>query len=97
MIDPTPGNQLAGAVRLNKKLGSEQQVGEIGTTIAGQGSNTKFRDADRVAQNHGGDSASWVKKSSSSHTAPDGTKFETHWVENIKTGQRVEHKTMFGK
>ena len=24
-----------------------------------------------------------------------GTRFETHWVENIKTGQRVEFKTKF--
>ena len=30
---------------------------------------------------------------SSSYTAPDGTKFETHWYENVRTGQRVEFKT----
>jgi len=36
-----------------------------------------------------------AKMSSNSYTAPDGTKFETHWVENIKTGERVEFKTKF--
>ena len=54
-----------------------------------------FRDAGRVAQEYGGNPADWVKKTSSSYTARDGVQFETHWVENIKTGQRVEFKTKF--
>lgn len=44
---------------------------------------------------HGGHAADWVKKSSSSHTARDGVTFETHWVENVRTGQHVEFKTKF--
>ena len=54
-----------------------------------------FRDALRVAGDHGGDAADWVKKSSSSYAARDGVRFETHWVENVKSGQRVEFKTKF--
>ncbi|WP_198949576.1 RHS repeat-associated core domain-containing protein [Halovibrio salipaludis] len=83
------------AIKLNKQLGSQQQLGETGSTIAGQGSKQSFRDADRVAREHGGSAEDWVKKSSSSHEAPDGTRFETHWSENVRTGQRVEHKTKF--
>lgn len=36
----------------------------------------------------------WVKKVSSSFTALDGVKFETHWVENLKTGERILEKTV---
>jgi len=64
-----------------------------GTVIAGPGAKKPFRDADRAAKTYGGEPSDWVKKSSTSHTAPDLTKFETHWIENIKTNQRFEFKT----
>jgi hypothetical protein len=70
-------------------------MGEVGTTMAGAGARVPFRDATRVAKEHGGNAADWVKKSSSSYTARDGATFETHWVENVRTGQRVEFKTKF--
>lgn len=82
-----------GAVLLKKSLASAEQMGEVGTAIAGKGSKVAFRDAGRVASKYGGDAADWVKKTSSSYSAADGVKFETHWVENIKTGKRVEYKT----
>jgi len=82
-------------LNLNKSLASQAQMGEAGTTMAGAGARVPFRDAQRVANEHGGNAADWVKKSSSSYTAKDGTRFETHWVENVKTGQRVEFKTKF--
>jgi len=84
---------VADAVQLKKALASEQQMGEIGEVIAGSGSEAVFRDAQRVATQYGGEAGDWVKMSSSSYAAPDATKFATHWVENIKTGQRVEFKT----
>lgn len=84
------------ALNLSKSLASQQQVGESGKVIAGKGSNTVFRDAAKVAQQYGGQAADWVKKTSSSFTAADGTKFQTHWVENIKTGAREMYKTVFG-
>lgn len=83
----------ANATKLNKQLGSQQQLGEKGTTIAGPGAKRSFRDADRAARDHGGNPADFVKKRSSAHTASDGTKFRTHFIENTKTGQRFEHKT----
>lgn len=63
--------------------------------MAVQGTNVPFYNANRVAQQYGGNASDWVKMRSSSHLAPDGTRFETHWVENIRTGQRVEFKTKF--
>jgi hypothetical protein len=41
---------------------------------AGASARIPFRDAARVAKEHGGNAADWVKKSSSSHTARDGAK-----------------------
>ena len=90
-MDVRPAN----ATKLNKQLASQQQLGEKGTTIAGPGAKQPFRDAKRAARDHGGDPADFVKKSSSSHATPGGTKFETHFIENTKTGQRFEHKTIF--
>ncbi len=82
-------------LNLSKQLASEAQMGEVGTSMAGAGGRATFRDAGRVAAEYGGDAADWSKKSSSTFTAKDGTKFETHWVENSKTGQRYEYKTKF--
>jgi len=85
----------ADLVNLEKQLASQAQMGEVGEIMAGAGGRVAFRDAQRVAQAHGGDAADWVKKKSSSYLSRDGTRFETHWVENIRTGQRVEFKTKF--
>lgn len=91
----TGAESAADAVTLSKSLASQAQMGEEGIKMAGVGARVRFRDAERVAREHGGNAADWVKMSSSSHSARDGTIFETHWVENIKTGQRVEFKTKF--
>jgi RHS repeat-associated protein len=88
-------NNAADGLRLNKSLASQSQMSESGTIMAGSGGRVAFRDAQRVAEQYGGNASDWVKKTSSSYTARDGTQFETHWVENIKTGQRVEFKTKF--
>jgi RHS repeat-associated protein len=88
-------NNAADAVRLRKSLASKEQMTEVGTVMAGPGGRVPFRDASRVADLHGGNAADWVKKTSSSYLAPDGTRFETHWVENIRTAERVEFKTKF--
>ncbi len=85
----------ANGVKLNKQLGSQQQLEEKGTTIAGPGAKDPFRGANKAAEKYGGNPSDYVKKSSSSHIAPDGTKFETHFIENTRTEQRFEHKTKF--
>lgn len=82
-------------LNLQKALAVEAQMAEVGTIMAGPGGRTAFRNAPRVAQQYGGSPDDWVKKTSSSYTAADGTTFETHWVENIHTGQRVEFKVKF--
>jgi hypothetical protein len=78
---------------LQKQLTSENQLNSAGEDIAGGQSGTEFRNADRVAKQYGGNAEDWVKKSSEKAVMEDGTYIETHWVENIKTGQRVEAKT----
>jgi hypothetical protein len=92
----TGAENAANGFRLGQQLASEAQMGEAGITVAGGGTNSAFRGAQRVADEFGGSAADWVKKSSSSYTSKNGSQFETHWVENVKTGQRVEFKTKLG-
>lgn len=62
-------------------------------TIAGGGSGTAFRDAERIAGTYGGRAADWAKMSSAGKwTDRMGRQFETHWVENVRTGVKVEAK-----
>ena len=95
------GGVAAGAARsaswfnkLGKFLASRHQMSEAGRVIAGEGSKSLFRNAATYARKYGGQAADWVKKSSGTYTARDGTRFETHWVENLKTGERLDFKTM---
>jgi len=88
-------SETAEFAKLSKKLASEAQLSERGISIAGSGTSNVFRDAERVAAEHGGTAADWVKKTSKSYKAPDGTSIQTHWAENVSTGQRVEFKTVF--
>lgn len=85
-----PGNGL----KLNKQLGSQQQLGERGIPIAGAGSKTPLRDSNRLAHEYGSNVSDWTKRSSTRHKAPDGRSFQTHWYENSATGMRVEPKTI---
>ena len=64
-----------------------------GTIMIGPGSPKIFRDAALIAQKYGGQALDWVKKTSSTFTAADGTTFQTHWVENIENGLQVLFKT----
>lgn len=91
----TGANSATNALRLAKSLASEAQMSEGGTVIAGGQSGTVFRNAIRFVQQHGGELADWVKKTSSSFTASDGVSFQTHWVENVVTGFRTAWKTVF--
>jgi filamentous hemagglutinin len=90
-------HDAAEAVRLQKRLASEQQVGEIlsgeAKSIVGAGSKGGLRDAGRLAEQHGGKAGDWAKVRSSSFTAKDGTQFEIHAYRNTKTGQTVGRKT----
>lgn len=100
------GAYVAGAVGIEATIGitataaktiaSKQQIGQEGKIIAGPGSNAIFRNAKYIVQDYGGEVVDWVKKTSTSFKAPDGTSFQTHWVENLKTGERVLYKTKLG-
>lgn len=90
-------HNASNALKLSKSLASEAQMSEKGTVIAGEGANSAFRNASKAADSYGGKASDWVKKSSSSYTAKDGTKFETHWLENTSTGERQEFKTILEK
>lgn len=68
-----------------------------GTPIAGAGSQSALRDADRLAAQYGGDPGDW-QKVTSGHYSPPGSSgaqngFETHAYQNSKTGQVVEMKS----
>jgi RHS repeat-associated protein len=81
-------------VNLKKQLASDEQLGESGTTIIGRPRDQRILDvAPRLTQEYGGNPEDWVKKSSTSYKPADGSHVETHWYENIETGQRVEYKT----
>jgi RHS repeat-associated protein len=74
-------------VKLTQQLASEAQLSQAGRTII-----RNLRSGPRLAQQYGGRAADWVKKSSSSFSK-NGKTFETHWYQNVSTGQRVEFKT----
>ncbi len=84
---------------LIRQLTSMEQMASEGEVMAGGKSGVPFRDAPRIAAEYGGDPADWVKKNSKTGltrqfpNSPYTQQIETHWVENLKTGQRVEMKT----
>lgn len=84
------------AVILRRQLSSSLQMKESHRIIAGSRSGTKFRDVDRIVETYGGMKEDWVKMSSSKidATTYDSLELETHWIENLKTGQKVEFKTI---
>ena len=84
---------------LNRSLASEQQMGEEGTTIAGEGSDPyrEFDNAQQAAERYGRNAEDWVKKTSTSYDPGTDPQFETHWLENLRTGERTEFKTKFPK
>lgn len=88
-------NSATSGVNLAKSLASQQQIGQVGKIIAGAESKIEFRDAVKLAQQLGGDAANLVKKVSDTYVAVDGTKFQTHWVEDIATGTKSIFKTVF--
>lgn len=92
---PRPASSPRSGQDLNRQLSSEAQMGEKGQAIAGTGTGKDLRVADRLARDYGGDAAEWQKRTSSHHGDPGGRGFETHWYENIRTGDRVEFKTKF--
>ncbi|MDX6240569.1 MAG: hypothetical protein QOG10_5389, partial [Kribbellaceae bacterium] len=69
------------------------QMSEIGRALAGVGTNTKLRAAERPARDYGGLPSGWAKMGSSSYRGSDGFQFETHWYQNMVTRGRYEFET----
>jgi hypothetical protein len=67
-------------------------MAEEGRLIAGPGG-AVFRDVARVVDEYGGSADQWAKMSSRAFADSAGRRFETHWVQNLVTGERVEFKT----
>jgi RHS repeat-associated protein len=84
-------------VRLNKKVASQQQMGETGEVLAGGSSKKPLRKAEELAKQYGGEPHQYVKKSSSAYPAGDGVKLSTHWDENIATGDRYNLKSIINE
>jgi hypothetical protein len=61
-------------------------MGEVGTPLAGAGTGTKLRAAERLAEDYGGAPQDWAKMGSSSYRGADGFQFQTHWYENPAVG-----------
>ena len=77
---------------LYHQLHIQEKMGEVGKTFAGKGTDELFRNEDRIVRHYGGEIGEWVKKTSSDFTTKSGQHIELHWVENMKTGKRVEYK-----
>jgi len=95
--DDLPPSSAAQNDLLKKSLASEQQTAELaggkGQPMAGVGTGKPIRDLPRLISQYGGSENDWQKVGSSSYTAADGSKFETHAYRNVRTGKVVEMKT----
>jgi RHS repeat-associated protein len=100
--EPTPGRGASSAaegIRLARQLASEEQVAmKYKTVLAGRGSRVKisYRTLRRLVKSYGGKNSDWRKLSSAEYEGRDGTKFQTHWYENVRRpGVKYELKTKF--
>jgi hypothetical protein len=94
------GIPVGGGRKQALALASEMTMAEArsggGKIIAGGSSGTAFRDAARFAKQYGGAPEDYVKKTSSTVIVQGKgyvQKVETHWVENVRTGDQFEFKT----
>ena len=79
----------ANARRLNLQLASEEQMMSKGRNII---ITEVLRNASRLAKQYGGNPGDWVKKTSDIYIY-NGRQIQTHWHENMETGQRIDFKT----
>ena len=79
------------SVNLAKQIASQAQMAEKGIVII---TSNKLKQANRLAQQYGGNASDWVKMSSRSYKAADGISIQTHWYQNLFTRARVEYKTI---
>lgn len=74
------------------RAASKSQMLEKGIPIAGAGTKTVLRAAERLANDYGGKPADWAKMTSKAFN--NGIRqIQTHRYENVVNGMRVEQKT----
>lgn len=81
------------AVRLEKQLASEAQVGQLaegGGTVISQ----PAKQADRISAQTGANPANIQKVSSDAHIAKDGQQVQTHSFRDASTNELIEPKTI---
>ena len=97
-------SNLVNSRNLARQLTSEEQLAQAmagkGEAIMGAGTDEPLWQSttNKLCRDYGGSPADWAKMrsdSSATHgtTTPAGGNFETHWYQNIQTGQAVEFKT----
>lgn len=93
-----PASSAVSGRLLKRQLASESQMAGRGSPIFGSGTNRPLHEAPRLARTYGGRAQDYAKMGSSG-TSRDGgglyDLFETHWYQNLRTGQRFEPKTKF--
>jgi RHS repeat-associated protein len=86
------GPSLMADMAKSESLLNQALKGE-GRIIAGSGTKTVLRDANRLATEYGGKPGEWSKMTTTSETLSDGRQIQVHYYVNKKTGQVVECKT----
>ncbi len=83
---------------LHNDLCNQEQMSQPGKiTHRGDLSSTHkdyFKDAEKFAKELGGEASDYVKKTSTARILANGETSQVHWVENLKTGQRFNFKTV---
>ena len=62
-------------------------------TIAGQGSRKSLNQAQRLAEQYGGKTSDWAKKTTQEFTSPTGQQYQVHFYQNLVENIIVEAKT----
>ena len=89
-----PASSYANKILLQKELARQEQLGQVGYSMAGEGSisGKAIRDIARLVNVYGGYESEWAKMSSKAYTAWDGTNSQTHWYRNKNLGLNVDYK-----
>ncbi len=91
-----PGNSHLPVVFARYLDSGKERLGD-GKEIAGGASGTTFRDAAQKADAYGGEAGDYVKVSSDAYVTPDGMSLSTHAVQNQKTGEIFEPKSIINE
>jgi hypothetical protein len=96
-----PASSAISRLQLRENLIHQQQLQEVGRITSQGGLHAEqysrhqiFQDVIYYQQKYGGEAKDWVKKSSTRAHLMDKIEMETHWVENLKTGDRFDFKVV---